>query len=79
MSSEASPRYKVGVAATTATDFSIGRADALFVTATLSSGLTVTLLDGTTLTLGNQTLGTWIYIQCTRATFAAGTLVALRA
>ena len=76
--SEASPRYKVGVAATTATNFSIGPADALLVTSTLSSGVTVTLLDGTTLALGNQTLGTYIYIQCTRATFSAGTLVALR-
>lgn len=78
MSAQASPRYTTGVAATTAVDFSIGRADALLVTATLSSGLTVVLLDGTTLALGNQTLGTYIYVQCTRATFAAGTLVALR-
>lgn len=56
-----------------------GGADALLVTATLSSGCTLTLLDGSTVAIGNQTLGTVIRIKCAMATFAAGTLVALRA
>ena len=47
------------------------------VTATLSSGITLTLPGGATVALGNQTIGTLIPIRCTMATFAAGTCVAL--
>jgi hypothetical protein len=55
----------------------LGVAKAILVTATLSSGITLALVDGTTVALGNQTLGTIIPISCTMATFAAGTCVAL--
>lgn len=71
--------FTAAVACTTAVAITGGHADALLVTATLSSGITLTLTDGTTVALGNQTLGTLIPIRCTVATFAAGTVVALRA
>ena len=70
--------FSRAIAATTATPFSIGVADALLVTATLSSGCTVALVDGTSVAIGNQTLGTLIPMRCTQATFAAGSLVALQ-
>lgn len=74
--------YNFAVAATTAVAFTAPRipggvASAILVTATLSSGITLTLPNGDTVALGNQTLGTLIPIRCTIATFAAGTCVAL--
>lgn len=74
--------YNFAVAATTAVAFTspsipLGVASAILVTATLSSGITLTLPNGSTVALGNQTIGTLIQIRCTMATFAAGTCVAL--
>jgi hypothetical protein len=40
--------------------------------------LTLTLPGGTTVAVGNATIGTIIPIQCTTATFAAGGVVAMR-
>lgn len=70
--------YASAVAATTATPYSIGRADALYISATCSSGLTVTLTTGATVALGNATIGTIIPVASTQATFAAGGVVALQ-
>lgn len=65
-------------AATTNVDFTIGAADAVLVTATCSSGLTLTLPGGTTVALGNVLIGTLLPIRCTKAVFSAGSVVALQ-
>ena len=74
--------YPVAVVATTATNYSfvasLGPADALYVTATCSSGLTLTLPSGSTVAVGNAVIGTIIPIPSTQATFAAGGVVALK-
>lgn len=71
--------FHKAAAATTNVDFTIGIADAVLVTATCSSGLTLTLADGsTTVALGNVLIGTLVPIRCTKAVFAAGSVVALQ-
>lgn len=70
--------FPVAEAATTATPFTIGLAKAVYITATCSSGLTLTLPSGGTVAVGNATIGTVIPIACTVATFAAGGVVAMR-
>ena len=61
----------------TPTQLPLGIANAILVTSTMSSGLTVTLPNGATVALGNQETGTLIPIRCKAATFAAGSCVAL--
>lgn len=70
--------YAQAVAATTNTDYSIGQADAIYVTVTCSSGLTLTLPSGSTVAVGNATIGTLIPIASTRAAFSPGGVVALK-
>lgn len=71
--------FHKAAAATTNTNFSIGTADALLITATCSSGLVLTLSDGsTTVDVGNALIGTLLPIRCTKAVFAAGSVVALQ-
>lgn len=57
-------------------------ADGVLVTATLSSGCTLTKSPGTgggTIAIGNQTIGTYIPIPCVSAEFAAGGLIFCKA
>mgnify|MGYP000846896877 FL=1 len=57
-------------------------ADGAFVTDTLSSGCTLTRAPGAgggTIAIGNQTIGTYIPIPCTTATFSAGGLIFCKA
>lgn len=70
--------YAQAVAATTDTNYSIGQADALYVTATCSSGLTLTLPSGSTVAVGNAVIGTIIPIPSTKAVFSAGGVVAMK-
>lgn len=70
--------YASAVAAATATPYSIGTADALYVTATCSSGLTLTLPTGGTVAVGNAVIGTIIPIPSTQAAFSAGGVVAMK-
>lgn len=71
--------FKQAEAATTTVDCTFAPADGFLVTATLSSGATVTLADGTTVAIGNQTLGTYVPLACKSVAFGAGTLIFLRA
>lgn len=71
--------FKQAEAGTTDTVPNLAPADGFLVTATLSSGATVTLTDGTTVAIGNQTLGTYIPLACTKVVFGAGSLVFVRA
>jgi hypothetical protein len=70
--------YAQAVAASTGVAYSIGTADALYVTATCSSGLSLTLAGGGTVAVGNAVIGTIIPIASTAATFAAGGVVAMK-
>lgn len=70
--------YPICLKATTDVAYTIGTAQALLVTATCSSGLVLTLVDGNTVDVGNAVIGTIIPITSTKATFGAGTVVAMR-
>lgn len=52
-------------------------ANAVYITATTSSGLSLTMEDSSSVAFGNVTIGTIIPVRCTKATFAAGGVVAL--
>ena len=66
-------------AATTDVACTFAPADGFLVTATLSSGATVTLAEGGTVAVGNQTIGTFVPLRCTKVVFAAGSLVFVQA
>jgi hypothetical protein len=70
--------YAQAVAATTTVAYSIGAADALYITATCSSGLTLTMPGGGTVAVGNAVIGTIIPIASVSAAFAAGGVVAMK-
>lgn len=69
--------YTVAAVATTAVATSPA-AHGVYISATCSSGLTLTLTDGTTVAVGNATIGTFIPIRCTTATFSAGGVIFLK-
>lgn len=73
--------FPYAIVVTKATPYSIGNADALYVTATISSGnLVVTKLDGNTIDLGVPAIGTIIPIASSQCTWGTnGSVVALRA
>lgn len=55
-----------------------GVANGLLVTTTLAATVTVTLLDNTTIVLGNHTVGTLIPLRCKAISFTTtGAVVAL--
>lgn len=67
-------------AATTNVACTFAPADGFLVTATLNAGGTVTLADGGTVDIGNQTIGTFIPLRCTKVVFGgAGSLVFVQA
>lgn len=73
------PSYPKAIAATTNVNFSIGAADAVFVTPN-ARAVVLTTLDGGTLNFGdNGDTGVLIPVACTKATFTdAGTVWALK-
>jgi hypothetical protein len=55
-----------------------GIAKGLLVTTTITSGITLTLSNGsTTVALGNHTVGQYIPIRCTKVSFGAAGAVAM--
>jgi hypothetical protein len=70
--------YPSAEVASTGVAFAGGPAHAVYIVATCSSGLTLTLVSGATVVLGNAVIGTTIPIRCTTATFGAGGVAALR-
>ena len=74
--------YAKAEVATTNVDFVNGRADAIYIAATITTNaLTLTLPDGGTVAVGLAPVGTVIPISCTKAVFAggpAGAVIALK-
>ncbi len=71
--------YAQAVAATTTVAYSIGAADALYISATCNAGLTLTMPGGGTVAVGNAVIGTIIPIASVSATFGGtGGVVAMK-
>lgn len=78
MSSFSLAGYAKAEVATTNVAFTMGMADAVYIRVTITGGLTLTTPSGD-VSFGLVPIGTTLRVSCTKATFAGGEVVALKA